>query len=47
MLLALAHQDKAVHFIALVILEIVAFKPAVGHCQDTSHLIVLWRLKKK
>ena len=47
MLLALAHQNKAVHFVALVILEIVALKSAVRHCQDTSHLIVLWRLKKK
>ena len=47
MLLALAHQDEAVHFVALVILEIVAFKSAVRHCQDTSNLIILWRLNKK
>ena len=47
MLLALAHQDEAVHFVALIILEIVAFESTVCHCQNTTHLIVLWRLKKK
>ena len=47
MLLALAHQNEAVHLVALVIFEVVTFESAVRHCQNTSHLVVLWRLKKK
>ena len=47
MLLALAHKDEAVHLVAFVIFEVVAFESAVRHCQNTSHLVVLWRLQKK
>ena len=41
MLLAFPHEDEAVHFIPLVVSEIVAFQPAIGHIQDPAHLVIL------
>ena len=46
MLLAFPHEDEAVHFIALVVSEIVAFQPAIGHIQDPTHLVIFRGLKR-
>ena len=40
MLLAFPHENEAVHFITLVVSEIVAFQPAIGHIQDPTHLVI-------
>ena len=46
MLLSHPHEDEAIHFIALIIPEIVAFKPAISHIQYSSHLIIFGGLDK-
>ena len=47
MLLALAHEDKTIHFVTFIIFEIIALEPAIGHSQDTTNLVVFWGLKAK
>ena len=46
MLLSHPHEDEAIHFIALIIPEIVAFKPAIGHIQYSSNLVIFGGLER-